>query len=233
MDSIKIRTTFSEIDGYRKHLINYIKFVSQYGVITKYTTGYERGAVKEKPHFHTHFILKDLKLPKTPLQQTFKYYCNKNNLKIIPGKYTLSIIAAQSLSHDRTLAYPLKNCEGPLGLADRAELMQLSNIDNDEWVNLWTAGKTIREEIQRRIEKEKQEKSKKNTLKEKLFKYIDDHRNGEETITEIGMLVVRYFFEEEDEEICMYPDKWVMRYMRTRQIITDYDLFNYLTKLKY
>ncbi len=232
MDSIKIRTTFSEIDGYKKHLINYIVFLRQYGVIEKYTTGYERGSVKEKPHFHTHFMIKNLKLPKTNLQQTYKYFCKTKNLKIIPGKYTLSIKAAKADSPERTLAYPLKNCEGPLGLASRGELMQLSNVDNDEWVNLWTKGKTIREEIVKREEKKKQEKLKQNTLREKLFKYIDDNRKDEETIQEIGMLVCRYFFEVEDD-IQMYPDKWVMRYMRTKHIINDYDLFNYLTKLKY
>jgi len=232
MDSIKIRTTFSDIDGYQKHLGTYLAFLRQYGKVEKYTTGYERGAVKEKAHFHTHFMIKDLKLPKTNLQQTFKYYCKKNNLKIIPGKYTLSIIAAKAESSERTLAYPLKNCEGPLGLAQRGELMQLSNVDEDDWVNLWTVGKTIREEIVKREEKKKQDKLKQNTLREKLFKYIDDNRKDEETIQEIGMLVCRYFFEEEDD-IQMYPDKWVMRYMRQKQIINDYDLFNYLTKLKY
>lgn len=233
INSIKIRTTFSDIKAYEQLLGQYMLFVTKYGKILKYTTGYERGAVKEKPHFHTHFIMKDLKLPKTNLQQTYKYFCKTKNLKTIPGKYTLSLIAEVAQSEERTLAYPLKNCEGPLGLCSRGELMHLSNLDNEDWINLWYVAKTIRNEIVIREDKKKQEQENKSQIKEKLFKYIDLYRDESESITEIGMLVVRYFFEEEDNEICMYPDKWVMKYMRTKHIITDYQLFNYLTKLKY
>lgn len=230
--SIKIRTTCSSIEEYKPHLNQYIVFLKQYGTIGPYTTGFERGVKAEKAHFHTHFMVKVNYLPKTNLQQTYKYYCKSKNLKIIPGKYTLSIIAEEAQSEENTLAYPLKNVEGPLGLADRGELMKMSNLDEEDWTKYCTIGVTIRKSIVQREEKKKQEKAKKDDIKTKLFKYIDEYRNGEETITEIGMLVVRYFFEKEDE-ICMYPDKWVMKYMRTKQLITDYELFNYLTKLKY
>lgn len=231
MDSIKIRTTFSDIKAYMALLGQYIKFLTKYGKVVKYTTGYERGSVKEKAHFHTHFIMEKLKLPKTNLQQTYKYYCKKNNLKIIPGKYTLSMIAEKADSHKLTLAYPLKNCEGPLGLADRGELMRLSNLDNEEWTEYFVVGRTIREQIVKREEKKKQEKAEKNSMKEKLFKYIDEHLGDDKTVVEIGMLVERYYFEHEDD-VCMNPDRWVMRYMRTKQYINDYDVFNYLSRLR-
>ncbi len=229
--SIKIRTTCSSIDEYRPHLNQYIVFLRQYGTIGPYTTGFERGVKKEKAHFHTHFLLKVTHLPKTNLQQTYKYYCKTKNLKITPGKYTLSIISEKAESEENTLAYPLKNVDGPLGLADRGELMKMSNLDEEDWKHYCTIGVTIRKSIIKVQEKKLEEKSKKDDIKTKLFKYIDEHRGDDQTIVEIGMLVVRFYFEEMDE-ICMYPDKWVMKYMRTKQIINDYDLFNYLTKLR-